>query len=720
MAFERFESVFTLICVVVGLLSCISKYIKNPKRTYLYLAIYFIAHFFSDYNWTVYLLVMDSYPVGSSFMANLGWNIAYFFLLLTAIKFRKEQAERRGAAKAFYFHPLMLWPLVTNIPLFILYIQFGGIINNLWQVGTTTLVMIVTTGELLYYRQNKKSKGILYSRVLFPYLAALILIYEILSYGMWTASCFDWEEAFLSPYFYCEILSSAIMVFFAWALNRTYEEDIFIKEERDVSEIRFMTALQTISTLGISMLCLVGYVIALKIKSKMPAHSGNIESQKIGVIFFLLSTVIVFFVLFLIYVFRRIVEKRKTTISTFNRSKFNLIFMIFFTISMMLISSIASTKKFYADYVSGFLEKAEDELLKTTNNLENYLENSKAALQVMPAEDLRKFYDERMIVQVKKEIKKMELEDNAVGMFVNADGLILAHTDEKLEGRELTEIYGDEFFAKLAAEDGKFIEAIEDIECTVYVQQISNGWLNVVIVNNDELFEDFYTMLLRKIMISIIIVCLVNFFYYLGYKNEQIYSKKVEKLNLQVVRALAAAIDAKDKYTKGHSSRVAYYSKMIANRAGLSNAEQDDIYMMGLLHDVGKIGVPDDVINKPARLTDEEFELIKKHPVIGNDILRTIKERADLCVGARWHHERYDGRGYPDGLAGEKIPVAARIIAVADAYDAMTSTRSYRDVIPQDKVREEIEKGISTQFDPQFATVMIEMIDEDVNYTMHE
>jgi putative nucleotidyltransferase with HDIG domain len=191
-------------------------------------------------------------------------------------------------------------------------------------------------------------------------------------------------------------------------------------------------------------------------------------------------------------------------------------------------------------------------------------------------------------------------------------------------------------------------------------------------------------------------------------------------MNLQVVSALASAIDAKDTYTNGHSSRVAEYSRMIAERAGYSKAKQDEIYMMGLLHDVGKIGVPDEVINKPAKLTDEEFELIKEHPVIGAGILERIKERPTLAIGARSHHERYDGTGYPDGLSATDIPEEARIIAVADAYDAMTSRRSYRDVMPQAKVRDEIQKGSGTQFDPRFAEIMLKMMDEDSAYTMHE
>lgn len=197
-------------------------------------------------------------------------------------------------------------------------------------------------------------------------------------------------------------------------------------------------------------------------------------------------------------------------------------------------------------------------------------------------------------------------------------------------------------------------------------------------------------------------------------------TKENENLFIHVVECLADAIDAKDNYTNGHSGRVAAYSKEIARRYGYDEKQQEKIFVMGLLHDVGKIGVPDEVINKPGRLRDEEFACIKKHPAIGYKILSNIKEMPELSAGARFHHERYDGNGYPEGISGLDIPEVARIIAVADAYDAMTSNRSYRGVLPQEKVRDEIEKGKGTQFDPQFADIMLEMIDEDQEYHMRD
>ena len=197
-------------------------------------------------------------------------------------------------------------------------------------------------------------------------------------------------------------------------------------------------------------------------------------------------------------------------------------------------------------------------------------------------------------------------------------------------------------------------------------------------------------------------------------------TRENEGLSLHVVQTLADAIDAKDTYTNGHSGRVANYSREIARRCGYSEKAQNEIYMMGLLHDVGKIGVPDAVINKPGKLTDEEFAAMKNHPVMGAKILGNIKERPELVTGARWHHERWDGRGYPDGIGGTEIPEQARIIAVADAYDAMTSNRSYRGAMEQSRVRDQIESGRGTQFDERFADIMLQMIDEDTGYDMRE
>ena len=213
-------------------------------------------------------------------------------------------------------------------------------------------------------------------------------------------------------------------------------------------------------------------------------------------------------------------------------------------------------------------------------------------------------------------------------------------------------------------------------------------------------------------------------------KVDQFQQEKVEHLTKQkdlsvrvfeqTALALVTAIDAKDEYSHGHSMRVGEYSRRIAENMGKSEEECRKVYYAGLLHDVGKIGISDTIIRKNGKLTPEEYEEIKKHPVLGNQILSSIRDYPYISIGAHYHHERYDGKGYPEGLKGEDIPEIARIISVADAYDAMSSNRSYRKAIPQQLIREEIVKGAGTQFDPQIAMIMRHLIDMDGEYRMKE
>ncbi|GJQ30582.1 MAG: hypothetical protein HBSAPP03_24660 [Phycisphaerae bacterium] len=169
------------------------------------------------------------------------------------------------------------------------------------------------------------------------------------------------------------------------------------------------------------------------------------------------------------------------------------------------------------------------------------------------------------------------------------------------------------------------------------------------------------------------------------------------------VGALTAAIDAKDRYTYGHSERVAWLAREVALCAGMTPDQAERVHIAGLVHDVGKIGVPEAVLCKAGRLTEEEFASIKQHPVIGQRILRDIPGLADILPGVLHHHERIDGRGYPHGLRGEEIPLIARIIAVADTFDAMSSNRSYRPAMPRERVLAEIGRSAGTQLDATLA-----------------
>ena len=187
--------------------------------------------------------------------------------------------------------------------------------------------------------------------------------------------------------------------------------------------------------------------------------------------------------------------------------------------------------------------------------------------------------------------------------------------------------------------------------------------------------------------------------------------EKLERAYLDSVQTLRYTVEAKDPYTRGHSDRVSSYSVLIGKYLGLSDTDLKTLEIGGLFHDIGKIGIPDSILLKEAKLTDDEYSEIKNHPSIGAHILCNAAIFQDIIPIVKHHHERYDGHGYPGRLAGENIPYLARIAAVADTFDAMTSKRTYRNALPIEVVRAEIEKCSGTQFDPEIAKVFLDILD---------
>lgn len=188
-------------------------------------------------------------------------------------------------------------------------------------------------------------------------------------------------------------------------------------------------------------------------------------------------------------------------------------------------------------------------------------------------------------------------------------------------------------------------------------------------------------------------------------------TRQIETAYIQTMATLAHTIDAKDPDTNGHSQRVASYTKQITESLGWSKQKCDNAFYIALLHDVGKIGVPDAVLKKQDRLTDEEYKLMKQHPIIGANILKDIKMLDGLAHGTMYHHERYDGTGYPYGMKGEEIPLIARIISVADTFDAMTSTRCYRKGLTRETAMAELKKQSGRQFDPVIVKKFLQIAD---------
>ena len=190
-------------------------------------------------------------------------------------------------------------------------------------------------------------------------------------------------------------------------------------------------------------------------------------------------------------------------------------------------------------------------------------------------------------------------------------------------------------------------------------------------------------------------------------------NERLERAYLDMVQTLRYTVEAKDTYTRGHSDRVSEYSVLIGEKLGLPEDQIKTLRIGGLFHDIGKIGIPDSILLKPDKLSDDEYSQIKNHPSIGAHILGSAEIFKDIIPVVKHHHERYDGNGYPSRLKGEEIPYIARIAAVADTFDAMTSRRSYRGPIDIEHVKEEIKRCEGTQFDPQIAEVFLDILNND-------
>jgi response regulator RpfG family c-di-GMP phosphodiesterase len=187
--------------------------------------------------------------------------------------------------------------------------------------------------------------------------------------------------------------------------------------------------------------------------------------------------------------------------------------------------------------------------------------------------------------------------------------------------------------------------------------------------------------------------------------------KDLKELFYKTIKSITSALDAKDPYTHGHSMRVTLYSIILAKELNTPDNQLEAIETAGLLHDIGKIAIPESILCKPGKLTDDEFVIMKEHPINSERLIASIEKLHEISPGVKHHHERWDGRGYPDHLAGENIPLSARIIAIADTYDAMTSTRSYRKALDHEVAIAEIEKCAGAQFDPELAKKFIEIQD---------
>ncbi len=299
-----------------------------------------------------------------------------------------------------------------------------------------------------------------------------------------------------------------------------------------------------------------------------------------------------------------------------------------------------------------------------------------------------------------KEPKSKNIQIRLIPKNENEEPLILNKAIEKLQGIEpyLLELQREVETTKVSIlstlEKNLGIKYIFGIPLTVMSETV--GFIIFFKKETEPVKEEvkhFIRNIARSIAISVEIKNLINSL------EEKL--KREKELTEKIVKSLVRGIEIRDSYTKGHSERVAFFSKRIAEAMGLKENEVKAIYIAGLLHDIGKIGIPDSILLKPGKLSDDEYEIIKFHPLLSYELLKHIDILKDSLPGIKYHHERWDGSGYPEGLKGQEIPLQARILAVADSFDAMTSDRIYRAGIPKTQAIAELRKLAGKHYDPE-------------------
>ena len=240
----------------------------------------------------------------------------------------------------------------------------------------------------------------------------------------------------------------------------------------------------------------------------------------------------------------------------------------------------------------------------------------------------------------------------------------------------------------------------------------SSKEISVQIIKEKNLYEETWFLIISGLVLLAALAMIVRF--YVQRKTHKLEKRQKETMALVggITEAFAKVIDMKDRYTNGHSSRVAKFTAMLAKELGYDEETVEKYYRIALLHDIGKIGIPPEVLNKAGKLTDEEFEIIKSHTSLGYEALKEITIMPELAVGAQAHHERPDGRGYPNHLKGDEIPRVAQIIAVADCFDAMYSNRPYRSRMNFDKVVSIIKEVSGTQLTPDVVDAFLRLVDK--------
>lgn len=628
MTIDTIENVVMLLAALISLFISLFRYIETPKRAWLYMTIFALCHFLSDYYWTTYTLIIHEDPDVTAMMAYFGWNAGYFVLLLAALEMRPEGSKR-------YFNPLMLLPIPLNIVQLLIYLQYGGIFNNLWQTGLTTIIAVICLQSLLYWFKNRKEGAHL------PLTNLVVFGFVVTEYGMWTASCFAWPSNWLDPYYYCAFINYALIILFGWAVGKDYEAEGMEHHEKSQGEKRFQLIVQVIATLIVIGGGACGGFLAGWMKRMLTSQAGDDSAYGIiAVVLFLVSVFLVLLILALLSVITyryRAMEKDLKESAKTSKRRFGFIFTMLITLGLMIFSVSYTSGRFYQVSVAEIYGSGEESAESVATEMESYLSDARSVLHVTAdtvelmtekgatSEELEEFltfqtenqarqFDENftgiyalvedvfmdgsgwippadydpvsrdwyqtvvagegevvivppyvdaqtneIVITLGKEIlhdshqgvhkdvvaldmivnriQEIAQESNIGGKgycyVVNEDGLIVAHVDPSMVGQSFQDLYSQELLDEIIATgDGTIDTTVNGEDSTLFVSKIIDQWYVVLTVTDEELLADVFSQLAVSVIVSLIIFALMTFFYYVGYKNEQTYSKQMEQMRI--------------------------------------------------------------------------------------------------------------------------------------------------------------------------------------------
>ncbi len=374
MNIETLLDVYMLFAAGVGLFLCIYRYVETPRKVYVFSTLFFLAHFISDYYWTIYLLIMSDYPNISALLAYFGWNVSYIFIILLIFTFQSKEESR-------FITPLMFIPIPINIAQYILYMQFGGFINNTWQGITCTLISVLCIRSLVYWRKQRKNG------VVFPWFQLAALLFMVAEYSMWTVSCFDWEiEGTLYNIF--TFINITVSLFMCWTVKKSFEQKEDVRDTKNEIGPRFRMVFQVLVAAIICICCAGGYIYARRMKNEMALlrTESAAESDPTGIAITLFAISLIFAVvivlLMLIVQLYYRYKKKKFVVEFRKKGRFNFLFTLSITFVFMVVAVIYTSTLLFREASSSLLGKCEDEVASISATLSNYLDTARSVLWV--------------------------------------------------------------------------------------------------------------------------------------------------------------------------------------------------------------------------------------------------------------------------------------------------------------------------------------------------